>query len=977
MAYDGDEAAVTRLTDGLTGGRGLYSWQRRLLRDWLDDRGWDALDAPTGLGKTMVMTLWLIARAAGASLPRRLIYVVDRRAVVDQATDEADRLAARLDHLLREDPLGSRWASRLGLTERSASSDASLETRLAVSTLRGQHLDNRRWMENPAGAAIIVGTVDMIGSRLLFEGYGVSRGMRPVNAGLIGIDSLLILDEAHLVPPFEALVRQAAALGGDDAFRAPVSGLLSPLRVMSLSATGRDSPEARVFRLNEEDLEDEPVHARVTATKSLRVLDDASPSDLAKRLADQAWEYGAGGRRVIVFCNSRRTAQAVEADISKRISKDNATFGKGARLIELLVGERRYRERLHRVGDGTAANPGSAIFNRFRPDSKLDPEGLPAFLIATSAGEVGVDLDADDMVCDLVAWERMVQRLGRVNRRAVPGEARIAIIPVADEKEAEDEIGADRLVALRAPFESPLWPLGADGSRDASPLALKHLKETPELSEILLGATTPEVLRPPLNRALLDAWSLTSLAEHPGRPRIQPWLRGWVETEPRTTVVWRRLFPLRAEDAESSTPSRDLTVFFETAAPPHVSESLEAPTWRVVDVLRKRADALRKAGRKIGETAEIEATSEDPLTESDDDTRPSAEVRGEANASRPAEMGPLHSPVVVLLSSNGEVQRIYDIARLAEANTDGLVRALSNGSVVVDARLGGLDPNGLLDPKAAGPPATIDMPDAHAWGVNRETTVGRRITIGQAPRRDRFWRAGEFRWALSEADDSPGLWVELWRGPGLNPGDPAVSATAQALDSHHDQTGRYAERIANAIGLISPYGDLLVAAARAHDLGKDRKLWQDAMRASPNGRPYAKTEGGGDGRSLNGYRHEFGSLRDALAEIGALFPDNVAADPDLRDLALHLIVAHHGHARPTIKAYDPHRDEPPSRSIPRAREAALRFARLQGQWGPWGLAWWEALLRAADWAASRAVNEAAESSAPEALTEPTIELADG
>jgi hypothetical protein len=43
------------------------------------------------------MAIWLIARAHGAKLPIRLIYVVDRRAVVDQATDEAEKLRKALE----------------------------------------------------------------------------------------------------------------------------------------------------------------------------------------------------------------------------------------------------------------------------------------------------------------------------------------------------------------------------------------------------------------------------------------------------------------------------------------------------------------------------------------------------------------------------------------------------------------------------------------------------------------------------------------------------------------------------------------------------------------------------------------------------------------------------------------------------------------------------------------------------------------
>src|SRR5215472_1121668 len=74
-----------------------YKWQERLLCRWfVEGRIPEAVDVPTGLGKTATMALWLSALSVGIKLPRRLIYVVDRRTVVDQASEEADRLAAAL-----------------------------------------------------------------------------------------------------------------------------------------------------------------------------------------------------------------------------------------------------------------------------------------------------------------------------------------------------------------------------------------------------------------------------------------------------------------------------------------------------------------------------------------------------------------------------------------------------------------------------------------------------------------------------------------------------------------------------------------------------------------------------------------------------------------------------------------------------------------------------------------------------------------
>ena len=69
-----------------------FPWQARLFERLSAGDLPPAVDVPTGLGKTSVMALWLLARAAGAPLPRRLVHVVDRRAVVDQATDFAEKI---------------------------------------------------------------------------------------------------------------------------------------------------------------------------------------------------------------------------------------------------------------------------------------------------------------------------------------------------------------------------------------------------------------------------------------------------------------------------------------------------------------------------------------------------------------------------------------------------------------------------------------------------------------------------------------------------------------------------------------------------------------------------------------------------------------------------------------------------------------------------------------------------------------------
>ena len=390
-------------------GKAPLRWQERLFHDhFVKNDICSAIDLPTGLGKTMVMAIWLIARSINNKLPRRLIYVVDRRTVVDQATD--------LAVALRD----------------NAPQASSAVADLAISTLRGQLADNRDWTRDPSRLAIIIGTVDMIGSRLLFSGYRSSYKQRPLDAGLLGQDSLLILDEAHLSRPFEKLLTSIAHFQRNHG---------SPLQVIRMSATGGENDEMgsrKVFRLDTDpnapafDLKPDPdpetgeernqTKTRFEATKNLTI---EGPLEL-KKLNDELARAAIGiaenaalvGKRIVVFVRSPDDARDIAARIRNhdKLKKPKSSTDPKERYddpVQVLTGTMRGLEHDELVG--------KPVFKERWLNGDLDPSHAsnqkPVFLVSTSAGEVGFDLNADHMVSDQTTIDSFIQRLGRVNRR--------------------------------------------------------------------------------------------------------------------------------------------------------------------------------------------------------------------------------------------------------------------------------------------------------------------------------------------------------------------------------------------------------------------------------------------------------------------------------------------------------------------------------------------------------------------------------
>jgi CRISPR-associated endonuclease/helicase Cas3 len=475
-----------------------FPWQQRLYRRFADNDIPDTCCLPTGIGKTSVIAIWLIALANHSEfMPRRLAYVVNRRTVVDQTTEEVKKYRDNLEKA----GLNQCLVDLCALPLRSA--DGKIDPTvppLAISTLRGQYADNREWSADPCRPAVICGTVDMIGSRLLFGGYGVGFKLKPLHAGFFGRDTLVVHDEAHLEPAFQKLLLEVK---DEQKSEQIVAREAMRLRVMELTATSRDA--STPFELQDDDLADAEIDRRLNAKKKLALHAVADDKKCAERIIELAKGLDESRAAVLIFV---RMVEDVEKIVKKLPAK---------RTVK-LTGTLRGKER-----DELVETP---LFKRFLRDGG---SGETVYLVCTSAGEVGVNISAQHMICDLSTYESMAQRLGRVNRFGEFDDCVIDVVHATfDEAGDEEDLEERRRRTL-------LLLQKLDGN--ASP---KSLGDLPPSEREAAFSPKPDELD--TSRILFDAWSLTSIrGKLPGRPPLDEYLHGRDEWEPpETHVAWRQ-----------------------------------------------------------------------------------------------------------------------------------------------------------------------------------------------------------------------------------------------------------------------------------------------------------------------------------------------------------------------------------------------------------------------------------------------------
>lgn len=868
-------------------------WQRRLFRRLAQLKPPTACDLPTGLGKTSVIPIWLIAVASYANvgsfnLPRRLVYIVNRRTVVDQATDLVERIRSRL-----LDPNNPSWSKHAQVLEQVANALRSLsagldDLPLAISTLRGELADNEEWKTDPARPAIIVGTIDMVGSKLLFSGYGDGRYHRTHHTGLVGQDSMIVHDEAHLTPAFSDLLRTIVESQHQAKEQRTV-------QVLELSATARGKDD-EVFTLEPVDEKDEIVQQRLDAKKSLR-FHEVAENDIEAKLVGLALQHEASASKVLIYVRSPESAQKVVDTLCEEHGGDSAS------RVALLTGTIRGYERDRLARDNPVYR---ALLDHDRYVERT------VYLVSTSAGEVGIDLDADHLVCDLTALDSMIQRLGRVNRRGGEGrQAKIDVVVQNTEAESKDKVSEFEQAVRATRTILGRLPSNGDDTYDATPRSLREfLRGLDEVEKT--KAFSPKPAAPPVTDILLDAWSLTSVSKSmPGRPEVEPYLHGLTNDPPETYVAWRREVDLLDKARADKETLRD----WFRACRVEAREKLRDRTDRVKNALQ---DLLKNHRKK--------------------NTR--------------------YDFPVVLLNGRGdaELERLSEIVE-KEFN-------LAYRTVVLPLEAGGLTPQGTLDGRAIDPAADADMAET-AVQTEEERRRERWILI-QSDEGERWERlpTGEsassspvglrefervtLRAPAEGAEEETEarhlvLMVSLKRSVLENP---EIARITQTLEQHSGYIEEYARRIAKALKL-DELEEALAIAARWHDRGKARSVWQRFACNPDLTTPLAKSPKYLHWRALGGFRHEFGSLLDAAA-------DSVIQNHPERDLILHLIAAHHGWARPHFerRAWD-HNNYTTQDNEQAAVEVMRRFGRLQQRFGRWGLAWLESLLRCADIAASK------------------------
>lgn len=987
-------------------GKQPFAWQQRLLEQIVREKRWPrVLDLPTGTGKTTCIDIALFALALDAErepqdrwCPRRIAMVVDRRIVVDQVAERGRALLRAL--MTSDDAIIVEVATRLRALARVG------EEPLGVFTLRGGMPKDDGWARTPDQPLVIASTVDQVGSRMLMQGYGVSDGMKPVHAGLLGNDTLLLLDEVHLSEPFRQTLDQLARLRD----RFSENGVKARFFHAFLSATPAAGAEPPFALLDEEKKPDTALGLRLHASKPTRLVEVEDRTALEKTCVERAKAFLERHRTVAVVVNRVASASAIARQLTESLGNE-AT-------VTLLTGRMRPLDR-------------DDVLRELRPAVQTGRErsdDLPKrVIVGTQCIEAGADFDFDALVTEAASLDSLRQRFGRVDRLGSYGKADGIVVYDTCKRLKEEfkrrgekaSLAEDDPIYGKALAETVRWI--KEQEKERSRKLREELRKLKDEAKILKGNArqqveehlirkaqvdfgvlaldvptgdelakllAPKPNAPTLLPAYLDLWAQTSPA--PSQiPDVSLWLHGPSSGPADVQVVWR------ADLSEDVLERGDLdaATTIVTALRPSSLEAISLPF---------AATRAWLAGQPIRDSGDTEGAPSEGDEESMAPGRCAFRWRGDESEIVGVTKLTPGDTIVVPASYGGIRNGCFDATSI-----DRVTDRAEQASLLARAR-----PVLRLHPAVTaglGLSLPLDEP------AEARDSLGRLATSGDWPAWKRLWAQklakgrgslvvpGDPGWTILEAKRVP--LVELRRvlqpdetledGVELTTdGDDSFHAgRAVALSEHSADVEAFAREYATRCGLGSWLAEHVALAAWLHDIGKADRRFQLMLRGGSeieyfkDETPWAKSAmppGAREAHQLaqkrsgypRGARHEVQSLA-MLHEQKTTLNERLrkrdsTREPDL-DVVLYLVASHHGYCRPFAPVVV---DEAPvdvslakheskefgslefslvtSKHELHRLDSALadRFWSLLANYGWQELCWLEAILRLADHRAS-------------------------
>ena len=439
-----------------TGHRAPRPWQCELAAS--ASCGSRLIRIPTGFGKTLGVLLawaWQRVRRQNADWPRRLVWCLPTRVLVEQIESEVRSVLERLDLLW--DGTGSH-GGKVGVHLVMGGAEAG------------------RWHLHPEADAVLIGTQDMLLSRAMNRGYASPRARWPMEFGLLNQDALWVMDEVQLMDVGLATSGQLQAFRNEDE---RAGRTLRPCLTWWMSATLQrswleKSPDTAGLSCDLHWIERTDRRGGLwdEVTKPVKVVDFADSRTLAEDASKRHRERGCGkeGPTLIVLNTVKR---AIEAWETLKADEALAAAGTDVRLVH----------------------------SRFRPAERVQwreflrcaacAPGTNRIIVATQVVEAGVDISAPLLVTELAPWTSLVQRFGRCARWRGSGQVLVADFGHDSDKKtapySKDELGAARDACKKLPDVAP-----------------KHLERFEEEHEDLLPRLYPYAPKHLLLRHELD-----------------------------------------------------------------------------------------------------------------------------------------------------------------------------------------------------------------------------------------------------------------------------------------------------------------------------------------------------------------------------------------------------------------------------------------------------------------------------------------